>query len=81
MRAEIVTSQFTVMADGYQIDICYLWSNNILEIYVDGELITYAKFNPARITLSYTNILHVAIESLKNHHSKIAAQGLNLRPP
>ena len=81
MKAEIVTSQFTVMADGYQIDICYLWSSNWMEIYIDGELITYAKFNPARVTLSYTNILHVAIESLKHHHKKIDLQNQNLRPP
>jgi hypothetical protein len=81
MRAEIVTSQFTVMADGYQIDICYLWSNNILEIYVDGELITYSKFNPARITLSYTNILHVAVESLKHFHHKIETTTGIKKPP
>lgn len=69
------------MADGYQIDICYLWSSNYLEIYVDGELITHCKFNPARVTLSYTNILHVAIESLKHHHNRINNMNNKERPP
>lgn len=76
MRAEIITSQFTVMADGYQIDICYNFSVNMLEGYVDGKCIMNANFNPARVVLSYSNILHMAVELLKIYHLKIDHYGI-----
>lgn len=76
MKATIVTSQFTVMVDGYQIDICYNFNANMLEGYVDGECIMNASFNPARVVLSYSNILHMAVELLKVHHLKIDRNGI-----
>lgn len=76
MKATIVTSQFTVMVDGYQIDICYNFNCNKLEGYVDGECVMDANFNPARVVLSYSNILHMAVELLKVHHLKINRNGI-----
>lgn len=71
MTAKVLSSQFTFLIDGYQVDICYLYESNWMETYVDGETITCARFNPARLTLSFTNLLHVAVETLKHHHRKI----------
>lgn len=76
MKAEVVTSQFTVMADGYQIDIAYNFRVNMIEGYVDGHCIMNASFNPARTILSYTNIMHMAIELLKVYHLKIERHGI-----
>lgn len=76
MKATIVTSQFTIMIDEFQIDICYNFSANMLEGYVDGYCIMNAKFNPARVILSYPNILHMAIELLKLYNTKTLSHGI-----
>lgn len=80
MKATIISSQFTVMIDGYQIDICYLYESNWMETYVDGECVSNTKFNPSRLTLSFTNLLHVAVETLKFHHLKIENNQKNQQP-
>jgi len=76
MKAQVVTSQFTVMCDGYQIDICYNFNVNKLEGYVDGSCVMDANFNPSRIVLSYSNILHMAVELLKLYHLKLDRNGI-----
>lgn len=76
MKAAIITSQFTVMIDEYQIDICYNFSVNMIEGYVDGYCVMNAKFTPARITLSYPNILHMATELLKLYNIKTLSHGI-----
>ena len=71
MTARITTAQFTFIIDGYQIDLCYLFDANMLEGYVDGVSIINTKYNPSRTVLSFTNMLHIAVDTLKFYHMKI----------
>ena len=61
MKAQIVSSHHSVMIEGFQIDMIYDFSNNILECYVDGSLYKRVNFRPNYVALSYLNVLEVSV--------------------
>lgn len=61
MKATIIDTHHTIQIDQSQVDIIYSFSSGTLECYIDGNHFIRAKFNPARMMLSYSNVLHVGV--------------------
>ena len=57
---DIVTTQHTVIINGAQIDILYLFDSNVIMMFVDGEVVQEAKFHPSRLVINYVNLIEVA---------------------
>lgn len=61
MKAEILSTTHTIGIDKAQLDIFYFFRSHTMEVYVDGELMIHAQFNPSRMILSYTNVVDIAV--------------------
>lgn len=61
MKAQILSSQHTVMIEGFQIDLFYDLHNARMELFIDGAIQVSCVFRPNKVALNYSNILEVAI--------------------
>lgn len=74
MKGIIISSNHTVIIDGFQIDMWYNFERSRLEIYVDGQLETQGNFTPSFKTFNYINLMDVAATTLEKHKKKKIAQ-------
>lgn len=74
MKGEIISSNHTVIIDGFQIDMWYNFQRSWLEIYVDGTLVTQAYFTPSFKTFNYINLMEVASITLDKFKKTLAAR-------
>lgn len=64
MRAQVASTNITILIDGYQIDIFYFFITRTMQIFVEGQLITDTIFEPARHTFNYVNMSDIAAKTL-----------------
>ena len=74
MKGIIISSNHTVIIDGFQIDMWYNFERSQLEIYVNGELITHGNFTPSFKTFNYINLMDVAATTLEKYKRREMAR-------
>jgi hypothetical protein len=74
MKAQVISSNHTIMIDGFQVDLWYNFERSWLEIFVDGKLKVSSNFSPSHKTFNYINLIEVATTILQQHKKKLALQ-------
>jgi hypothetical protein len=71
MKAQVVSSNHTIIIDGFQIDIWYNFDQSLLEIFVDGTLKVSGILSPVHRSFNYINLIEVATTILQAHKQKL----------
>jgi hypothetical protein len=77
MNAQVISSNHTVVIDGFQIDLWFNFKESSLDVFMDGLLIMSAPYHPSHKSFNYINIIEVAT-TLKNTQEKKLASKLRL---
>jgi hypothetical protein len=82
IKVEVINTMHSLLIDGDEVDLWYLFSENEMQVFVNGECFISTKFYPSRLMLNYNNVIEVAVHMRqqfwleKNKQEKMKDSGL-----
>lgn len=78
MKAQVISSNHTVIIDENQIDLWYNFERSWMQIFVNGEEQVGYHFSPSFKSFNYVNILEVATTILKRYRVRKESENREL---
>ena len=74
MKGQVVSSNHTIMIDGFQIDLWYNFERTWMQLFVEGELIIEGNYSPTHKQFNYVNLMEVASTALQVYRRKLTTK-------